>query len=300
MGCDDYPDAQPRHQVTVDGFWMDTTELTNAQFRRFVEDTGYVTVAEQTPDLAEIIKQQPKGTPPPSRESLVPGSSVFVPPTGPVDLNEHLQWWRWVPGASWRHPEGPGSDLRGRDNHPAVHVAYGDALAFCAWRSKKEGQGRLYRLPTEAEWELAARGGLDRKTFVWGDELNPQGKWMANTWQGDFPSRNTRGDGFLGTAPVGSFPANGFGLHDMAGNVWEWCADWYRPDYYLHSPSRNPQGPESSFDPAEPTVPKRVQRGGSYLCSDDYCKRYVPGARGKGEPDSPTNHIGFRCVRSGP
>jgi formylglycine-generating enzyme len=295
MGSEDFPDAQPVHKVYVDGFWMDRTEVTNEQFRRFVEETGHVTMAEKAPDLAEIMKQRPRGAPPPRKEDLVPGSLVFVPPPVPVPLDDPSRWWKWVPGASWRHPEGPGSDLRKREGHPVVHVAYRDALAYCDWRSKKEGG--TYRLPTEAEWEFAARGGLDRKTFAWGNELNPGGKWMANTWQGEFPHRNTRKDGFLGTAPVGSFPANGFGLHDMAGNVWEWCADWYHAGYYARSPRRNPSGPTGSHDPAEPGIAKRVQRGGSFLCCDEYCKRYVPGARGKGEPDSSTSHVGFRCAK---
>lgn len=298
MGCDDFPDAQPVHKVYVDGFWMDKTEVTNAQFRRFVEQTRHVTVAEKTPDLAEIMKQAPPGEPPPAKESLVPGSLVFTAPATPVDLRDVSQWWRWVPGADWRHPEGPASNLQGRDNQPVVHVAYEDALAYCAWRSRKEGG--IFRLPTEAEWEFAARGGLDRKRFAWGDELTPKGKWMANTWQGEFPRLNSQQDGFAGTAPVGSFPPNGFGLYDMAGNVWEWCADWYGVNYYKRGAARNPQGPLSSYDPAEPNVPKRVQRGGSYLCSDNYCKRYVPGARGKGDPSSTANHIGFRVVKMAP
>jgi formylglycine-generating enzyme required for sulfatase activity len=295
MGSEEFPDSQP-HNIAVDGFWMDKTEVTNAQFRRFVDDTKHVTTAEKSPELTEIMHQLPKGVPPPKKEDLVPGSLVFTPPTAKVRLDDIGQWWKWTPGASWRHPEGPGSDLAGRETHPVVHVSYDDALAYCAWRSKNEGG--TFRLPTEAEWEFAARGGLDRKTFNWGDDFKPEGKLMANTWQGEFPHRNTREDGFYGTAPVGSFPANGFGLHDMAGNVWEWCADWYHANYYSISPKRNPPGPRSSHDPFEPGIAKRVHRGGSYLCSDEYCKRYVPGARGKGEPNSTTNHLGFRCVRS--
>jgi formylglycine-generating enzyme required for sulfatase activity len=296
MGSDDFDDAKPRHKVYVDGLWMDRTEVTNAQFRRFVDETKYVTTAEKAPDPAELLRQSPPGTPPPPKENLVPGSLVFTAPASKVRPDDISQWWRWTPGASWRHPEGPGTDLAGRDNHPVVHISYDDALAYCAWRSKKEGG--TFRLPTEAEWEFAARGGLDRKPFAWGDEPKPGGKWMANTWQGEFPNYNTKEDGYAGTAPVGSFPANGFGLDDMAGNVWEWCADWYHANYYSFSAKRNPAGPRSSHDPLERGIAKRVQRGGSYLCSDDYCKRYMPGGRGKGDPHSTTNHIGFRCVQS--
>jgi formylglycine-generating enzyme len=269
-----FVDAQPVHKVYVDGFWMDKTEVTNRQFRAFVAATGYVTLAELKPINHE------------------PFSFVFTPPDNPVQPGKAnaMTWWKAVPGADWRHPEGPSSNLTGREDHPVVHVAYDDALAYCKWALK--------RLPTEAEWEFAARGGLDRQRFCWGNEQNPAGKFLANTWQGSFPHRNTCQDGFAGTAPAASFPPNGFGLFDMAGNVWEWCADWYHPAYYRFSPQRNPLGPLASFDPNEPDVPKRVQRGGSFLCADDYCTRYLPGARGKGEPDSAANHIGFRCVRS--
>jgi formylglycine-generating enzyme required for sulfatase activity len=290
MGSEDFPDALPVHKVFVDGFWMDKTEVTNEQFARFVKATGHVTVAEKPPDYDTIVKQQPPGTPPPRKEDLVPGSLVFTAPAGKVPLNNVAQWWKWTPGACWKHPEGPGSHLKGREKHPVVHIAYDDAVAYAKWAGK--------RLPTEAEWEFAARGGLDRKKFTWGDEYKPGGKSMANTWQGEFPSRNTLEDRFAGTAPVGSFPANGFGLHDMSGNVWEWCADWYQPKYRDILAPRNPKGPAESFDPAEPGVAKRVQRGGSYLCCDNYCKRYMAGGRGKGEPESSTNHIGFRCVRN--
>jgi formylglycine-generating enzyme required for sulfatase activity len=277
-----FPDAKPVHKVYVDGFWMDRTEVTNAQFARFVEATGYVTVAERPPDPKEFPTVPP--------EKLVPGSIVFSPPHKEVSLDQPLSWWRYVPGADWRHPEGPDSNLEGREHHPVVQVGWYDAQAYSKWAGK--------RLATEAEWEYAARGGLKQKRYCWGDELLPGGKWQANIWQGDFPRKNTKEDGFEKTAPVGSFPANGYGLFDMSGNVWEWCADWYRPDYYAGSPARNPQGPDSSFDPNEPNLPKRVQRGGSFLCSDSYCVRYHPGARGKGEPGSAASHIGFRCVRS--
>jgi sulfatase modifying factor 1 len=279
----DFPDARPIHKVAVDGFWMDKTEVTNAQFEEFVKATGYVTVAEKPLDPKQFPNVDPK--------ELTPGSIVFTPPKEQLDPNHvsHLLWWKMVKGANWRHPEGPGSDLKGRENHPVVQVAYPDAVAYATWAKK--------RLPTEAEWEFAARGGLDRKPFVWGDEFAPGGSRLANTWNGVFPNKNTLEDGHFGTAPVASFAPNGFGLYDMAGNVWEWCADWYHPRYYEFSPDRNPQGPRASFDPQEPGIPKRVQRGGSYLCCDNYCKRYQPGSRGKGEVDGATNHVGFRCVR---
>jgi len=280
-------DAQPVHRVYVDGFWMDATDVTNAQFERFVDAIGYITVAERAPTKEEF--------PTAPLENLVAGSLVFTPPAFPVPLTNHYLWWRYQHGANWRHPEGPQSDIKGRENYPVVQIAYEDALAYAKWAGK--------RLPTEAEWEFAARGGLAGKRYVWGDEFRPGGKFMANTWQGDFPVRDSGEDGFTGLAPVRSFPPNGYGLYDMAGNVWQWCSDWYRPDYYnlLASTStvtRNPQGPDASFDPLEPTEKKRVLRGGSFLCNDQYCSRYVMGTRGKGEINSAANHIGFRCVMS--
>jgi formylglycine-generating enzyme len=283
---DNMPDARPWHRVYVDSFWMDETEVTNEQFDQFVKAAGYVTVAERKPRPEDY-----PGAPP---QNLVAGSVVFSQPDHAVALNNHFQWWSYVPGANWRHPEGPGSDIKNRMNHPVVHVAYEDAVAYCNWAGD--------RLPTEAEFEFASRGGLDRKRYVWGDEFMPGGKYMANTFQGHFPDRNAGEDGYLGTAPVGSFPANGYGLFDMAGNVWEWTSDWYRPDYYQilaasGETAINPKGPADSFDPSEPGVPKRVQRGGSFLCTDQYCARYVAGGRGKGAPDTGTNHLGFRCVR---
>ena len=282
MGDNDFPDARPVRQVEVDGFWMDKTEVTNAQFARFVAATNYVTVAEHQPDPKDF-----PGAPP---ELLKPGSIVFTPPASAVPLDNHGQWWRYVPGANWRHPEGPDSDINGKDDYPVVHVCYDDAVAYSKWAGK--------RLPTEAEWEFAARGGLARKPYAWGDEQTPGGKWPANIWQGNFPNENTAADGFSRAAPVASYPANPFGLFDTAGNVWEWCSDWYRPDVYETGPARNPQGPADSFDPLEPGLPKRVQRGGSFLCSDMYCIRYRPGARGKGEVTSGASHVGFRCVKA--
>jgi sulfatase modifying factor 1 len=285
-GPDAMEDARPIHRVRVDGFWMDRTEVTNAQFAAFVRATGYVTVAERTPTAAEIPGAAP--------QDLVAGSGVFVPPGGAVSLSDSRRWWRYVPGANWRHPTGPGSDLTGRDNYPAVHIAYPDAEAYAAWAHK--------RLPTEAEFEFAARGGLAGRKFAWGDELRPQGRHMANTFQGHFPDHDSRGDGWGGVSPVAKFPPNRYGLHDIAGNVWEWCSDWYRPDTYarlaaLGKVAENPRGPADSFDPAEPGVPKRVQRGGSFLCSSQFCARYLVGARGRAEPSSGIGHVGFRCVR---
>jgi sulfatase modifying factor 1 len=287
MGSDDahMPDTKPWHRVYVDGYWMDRTEVTNEQFALFVKATGYVTVAERKPRAADFPTAPP--------ENLIAGSVVFTPPTHAVSLNNRFQWWSYAAGANWRHPEGPASDIQNRMNHPVVHIAYDDAVAYCKWAGK--------RLPTEAEFEFASRGGLDRKRYVWGDEFMPRGKHMANTFQGTFPDTNTAEDGYTGTAPVGSFPANGYGLFDMAGNVWEWTSDWYRADYYqtLAASGKiavNPAGPADSFDPSEPGVAKRVQRGGSFLCADQYCSRYITGGRGKGEPDTGTSHLGFRAV----
>jgi formylglycine-generating enzyme required for sulfatase activity len=283
MGGDDasMSDAKPVHEVTVSGFWMDCTEVTNGEFARFVKATGYITVAERPPD--------PKDFPDAPREKLVPGSIVFTPPAGRVSLDDPLAWWRYVAGANWRHPEGPASSIEGKDDFPVVQICWIDAVAYAEWAGK--------RLPTEAEWEMAARGGKARARYVWGDELRPGGKWQANTWQGHFPDVNSAEDGFARIAPAKAFPANGFGLYDMAGNVWEWCADWYRPGYDAGA-CHDPVGPSSSYDPAEPGIPKRVQRGGSFLCSDQYCTRYLPGARGKGASDSAASHVGLRCVLS--
>lgn len=293
MGSDDpsprFDDAKPLHQVSLDGFWMDATEVTNAQFAEFVAATGYKTIAEQAPELAEIMSKAPPGRPPPPPEALVPGSLVFTPPTEAVPWDTEERWWRWVPGASWKHPEGPGSTIEGREHHPVVHVAWDDAVAFAKWAGK--------RLPTEAEWEWAARGGLEQKVYVWGNEAPDAGGWRCNIWQGQFPHQNTRLDGFERTAPVKSFAPNGYGLYDMAGNVWEWCHDWYMPNYYRNSPKHNPPGPAASHDPQRFDNPMRVQRGGSFLCSDAFCARYKPGGRGRGDPLTGMSHLGFRCVQ---
>jgi sulfatase modifying factor 1 len=300
MGTDSpsaWPDERPAHPVSVQGFWMDETEVTNAQFAQFVEATGYVTVAEKAPTAAEIMRQVPPGTPPPDEADLVAGSLVFSPPNEPVDLHDYSQWWRWTPGADWRHPEGPTSDLENRENHPVVHVAWEDAAAYAAWARK--------RLPSEAEWEFAARGGLQGMPYIWGNEPPGDERLPANIWQGKFPYLNTKADGFAGTAPVRSFPPNGYGLFDMAGNVWEWCADWYDRGLYLKRRSKNssepvadPQGPPETDDPQRPFAELRVQRGGSFLCNDSYCSRYRPSARQGGSPDTGMSHVGFRCVRS--
>jgi formylglycine-generating enzyme required for sulfatase activity len=290
MGTDSdlgWPDEKPAHRVRVNGFWMDEAELTNAQFRAFVEATGYVTTAEKPPSLNEIMRQRPPGSAPPPEEDLVPGSLVFRPTKGPVDLRDYTQWWKWTPGACWRHPEGPGSTLDGKDDHPVVHVSWDDAVAYAKWAGK--------RLPTEAEWEFAARGGLDGKDYVWGDEPFSPEKPQCNVWQGEFPWKNTPIDGHERTAPVRSY-----GLYDMAGNVWEWCADWYDQDLYKRRAGRgvidDPTGPERSYVPHDPRSPQRVQRGGSFLCSDDYCLRYRPGARHGCPADTGMSHVGFRCV----
>ena len=279
-------DARPIHRVYVDGFWMDKTDVTNEQFAQFVGATGHITVAERKPRAEDF-----PGAPP---ENLVAGSVVFSPPDHGVPLSDHFQWWSYVPGANWRHPLGPASSIKRKEKYPVVHIAYEDAVAYTKWAGK--------RLPTEAEWEFAARGGLTGKPFVWGDEFRPNGKWMANTHQGHFPNIDTGSDGYAGISPVAQFPSNGYGLYDMAGNVWQWVSDWYRPDYYAllasaNGIARNPQGPDASSDPDDPGEPKRVMRGGSYLCTDQYCSRYMVGTRGKGEVSTGTNHLGFRCVK---
>jgi formylglycine-generating enzyme required for sulfatase activity len=281
-------DARPLHRVYLDGYFMDATEVTNEEFGSFVQATGYVTVAERKPTREEF--------PDVPDDKLVAGSVVFSPPPRPVPLDDHYQWWSYVAAANWQHPDGPSCDLKGREKFPVVHIAYEDAAAYAKWAGK--------RLPTEAEFEFAARGGLTGKPYSWGDELKPGGKWPANIYQGKFPVKggDTGEDGFKGIAPVGRFRPNGYGLFDVGGNVWEWTSDWYRADYYSTLAeqggiARNPQGPASSLDPSEPDQPKRVQRGGSFLCTDQFCTRYMVGTRGKGEVRSATNHVGFRCVK---
>lgn len=278
-------DTVPIHRVAVDGFWMDSTEVSNAGFAKFIAATNYRTVAESPLNPAEFPNVPP--------EALKPGANVFTPVLAPVPLDNPVRWWRFQAGADWQHPLGPGSDLTGKENFPVVQIAYEDAIAFAKWAGK--------RLPTEAEWEFAARGGMSGKAFAWGDDVPGPKNFHANLYQGKFPGSDTGEDGFGGVAPVGKFPPNGYGLHDVAGNVWEWCSDWYRPDTYLrdaaHGLVRNPQGPEKSYDPSDPNTPKRVTRGGSFLCTIQYCTRYRIGSRGQGEPDSPSMHIGFRCVK---
>lgn len=280
-------DSQPIHRVYVDGFWMDQTDVTNEQFEEFVKATGYITVAER-----KLRAEDFPGAPP---ENLVAGGVVFRAPDHAVALNNHFQWWLYVKGANWRHPTGPDSNLKRRAKYPVVQIAYEDAEAYARWRGK--------RLPTEAEWEFAARDGLTGKLYAWGDEFRPNGKWMANTHQGHFPDEDTADDGYAGISPVAQYPPNGYGLYDISGDVWQWTSDWYRADYYAQLAAsgvvaRNPGGPTNPYDPAEPTERKRVLRGGSFLCTDQYCSRYMIGTRGKGEVSTGTNHLGFRCVRS--
>lgn len=287
MGSDrHYPDEGPSRKVSVDGFWMDPTPVTNAEFGRFVAETGHVTVAEITPDAADFPGARP--------EDLVPGSLVFTMTDGAVNLGDFRQWWAWTHGADWRHPYGPDSDLAGLDDHPAVHVAFEDARAYADWAGAQ--------LPTEAEWEFAARGGLDGAEFTWG-EGDPQDgeKPLANTWQGRFPYENSKVDGWTRTSPVGSYEPNGFGLFDMAGNVWEWTSDWYQ-NPSEQSPSCCAPDPaprmEASYDPAQPQIriPRKVVKGGSHLCSIQYCFRYRPAARQPQMVDTSTSHMGFRCI----
>ncbi|GHE49811.1 formylglycine-generating enzyme family protein [Sphingobacterium griseoflavum] len=283
MGSLNFEDAQPLHDVELHAFYMDEHEVTNAQFAAFVKATGYVTVAEQPLD--------PKDFPGVDPNMLVPGSAVFAAPDQVQGLTDHMQWWSYVAGANWQHPEGPASNIQRRASFPVTQIAYADAAAYAKWAGK--------RLPTEAEWEYAAKAGSHTdETYYWGNEKKEDGKWLANIFQGEFPIKNTKEDGFVGTAPVKSFPANAWGLYDMEGNVWEWCSDFYRPDTYAKESDRhNPTGPADSYDPQEPGAVKRVQRGGSFLCNDQYCERYKAGSRGKGEVNSPTNNVGFRCVK---
>jgi sulfatase modifying factor 1 len=291
MGSNDfYPEEAPVHQVSVDGFWMDQHPVTVAEFRRFVKATGHVTLAEQAPGAPDYPNADPA--------LLVPGSLVFRKTFGPVNLHDYRNWWHWVPGASWRHPEGPQSTVHGRERHPVTQVAYADAEAYATWAGKA--------LPAEAEWEFAARGGLDGKVFVWGDEFAPKGKLMANTWQGEFPWQNLLLDRYEGTSPVGSYPPNGFGLFDMAGNVWEWTCDFFTPRHPNGAVEKsccaphNPRvtSPDQSYDTGQPgeRFPRRVTKGGSHLCAPNYCMRYRPAARQGETVETSTGHIGFRCI----
>ena len=293
MGAQDQEgrsDEYPAHQVKVKGFWMDHTEVTNADFKKFVDATGYITTAEKAPDWNELKKQLPPGTPKPPDSVLVAASLIFMKQPSGAGLGDPSIWWAWQKGANWKHPHGPGSTIKGKENFPVVHVSWDDAVAYCKWSGK--------RLPTEAEWEYAARGGK-QTAYSWGTEDIERGRPKANTWQGTFPSFNTSWDGFENAAPVKSFQPNAFGLYDMAGNVWEWCSDWYKNDYYkslLNKVVENPTGPDRSYDPDEPTVPKKVVRGGSYLCNASYCKGYRVSSRMKTATDTGLEHTGFRCV----
>jgi formylglycine-generating enzyme required for sulfatase activity len=290
MGSDrHYPEEAPVHQVIVDGFWMDRTPVSNRQFREFVRATGHVTFAEKRPD--------PKDYPGALPHMLYAGSLVFTPPSRPADLRFWGEWWTFLKGADWRHPYGPRSTINGLDNHPVVHVAYSDALAYAHWAGKD--------LPTEAEWEFAARGGLDGAEFAWGDAFTPDGRHVANTWQGDFPRQNLAQDGFERTSPVAAFPPNGYGLYDMIGNVWEWTRDFYAAKHPADAPKaccipENPRGgrEDESYDPCQPEsrIPRRVLKGGSHLCAPNYCRRYRPAARHPQPVDTSASHVGFRCI----
>lgn len=300
MGSDDptvQPNEQPAREVTVNSFWMDVTAVTNREFKEFVDATGYVTTAERPINWDEYKKQLPPGTPKPPDQDLAPGSLVFQKTSGPVDLRVYSNWWRWIRGVNWKHPEGEGSSIKKHMDHPVVHVSWEDASAYAKWAGK--------RLPTEAEWEYAARGGQPHTRFVWGNDFMPDDKYMANTWTGAFPYRNDELDGYETTSPVKTFPPNAYGLYDMAGNVWNWCSDYYAVNVHrvaANSEDRscciNPIGPEKSYDPSQPYAPElRVIKGGSFLCHVNYCESYRPSARRGNTPDTGTSHTGFRCVK---
>lgn len=290
---DGWKDEFPKHKVEIDSFWMDINEVTNNQFLEFVNSTGYITTAERNIDWNQIKKDLPPNTPKPDDSYLVPSSLVFFPTSGAVNLNDVSQWWKFINGANWRQPQGPGSNIDGKGNHPVVHVSWYDAIAYCEWAGS--------RLPTEAEWEYASRGGIIDATFSWGNEDLDEGKLKANTWNGNFPYYNSKDDGFIYTADVRSFEPNGYGLFDMSGNVWEWCSDWYDENYYYSVSeilSINPQGPPKSYDSNEPYAQKKVSRGGSFLCHKSYCTGYRNSMRMKSTPDTSSMHTGFRTVRS--
>ena len=295
MGADDeraWRDEYPKHNVQVDSFWMDIHEVTNAQFVSFIEATNYVTTAEKSVEWDEIKKELPPGTPRPMDSQLAPASLVFVASENKLPLDNVSLWWRWQQGANWRQPEGPGSNIIGKENHPVVHVSWFDAVEYCNWAGK--------RLPTEAEWEYASRGGLQNKAYSWGDENLSDGKPRANTWEGNFPYQNNQRDGYYLSAPVRNYASNGYGLYDMSGNVWEWCADWYHENYYktlTNKTAINPKGPETSYDSNEPYTNKRVTRGGSFLCHKSYCSGYRNSMRMKTTPDTGSIHTGFRAVK---
>lgn len=285
-------DEKPSHPVKVDGFWMDETPVTNRQFQEFVEATGYITTAEKTPTLEEIMSQVSPGTPPPSPELLVPASLVFKSSQKPISLANSYAWWEWKPGANWKHPSGPQSSIEGKEDHPVVQVSWDDASAYAEWAGK--------RLPTEAEWEFAAYGGQKGIKYIWGNEEFSEENPQINIWQGEFPYKSTKPEGYIGTTPVKTFKPNSYGLYDMAGNVWQWCSDLYHVSYFQQESKKelsiNPTGPLESFDPREPFASKRVHRGGSFLCHKSYCKGYRITARMKTCPDTSLNHLGFRCV----
>jgi formylglycine-generating enzyme required for sulfatase activity len=290
MGSDQhYPEEAPSHRVAVDGFWIDSTPVTNRQFKAFVNATGHVTTAQIAPD--------PKDYPGALPEMIYAGSLVFSPSSRVTDLGDWSQWWCFMKGANWRHPYGPKSNIKELDDHPVVHVSYADALAYATWAGKD--------LPTEAEWEFSARGGLDGAEFAWGDALAPDGRQLANTWQGQFPTQNLCTDGYERTSPVKTFPPNGYGLFDMIGNVWEWTSDWWSDRHEADAPKaccvpQNPRGglEAASYDPRQPNIriPRRVLKGGSHLCAPNYCRRYRPAARHAEPVDTSTSHVGFRCV----
>jgi len=284
------PDEAPRHAVALDGFWMDTLEVTNRQFKEFVDATGYITLPEKKPELRSLKEGSDLEQLAILEEMNQPGSicSLAISSRDEIDERGAYSWWQYVPGANWKHPEGPDSTINDRLDHPVVHVSWLDVQEYCKWA------GRM--LPTEAQWEYAARGGHDGRVYPWGNTRQPNGKWLQNIWQGEFPVEDTGEDGHTSTAPVGSFEPNDYGLHDMSGNVWEWCSDYYRPDYYLTSEARNPEGPADSWDPQEPDIIKRVQRGGSFMCSEQYCIGYRVASRMKGEEDTGAFHTGFRTI----